>query len=994
MKKRILSLVIAILIAIPAVAFAAEEAEFPAVNNILYEDFSGWSSGVLDRAATGILYPKNEGRTGELEIFSENGKNYLKLKKAPGFSGDGYPLWRYALTTDKFSSAETVTIEYKIKPQMSMAASYFRSRTAGQYGTHMPLFQGGKIYESNLKKTVIGTYDDWITVTTVLYKTSYMENGVEMMKRDIYLDGKHIGTFSEPYLAGTQDFRNAEKSLNFNFNLVGNDKNETGFILFDYIKAYTEGEEFIAKCDEEIADSLTGIKVKFSNHPAADAFVHAGSIYDEEGNLVGGISSADIITSFEKNEDVEYRLNFENMLEPSKKYTLSFDGLCDNIGRSFTGSFDFYTPPAKKYGENFSVNIDGMAAECISDGAYQVDFEFINEEESAVGFNFFAALCDEKGVISELKMIPMNAEKGTNPMKAEFELSGTEGKTLKLFATLAASNAPASAVYELSAEGMNEPAAFNWLLTAYKEDIAIKNIINGDTQEITTLSGDVSGRPAALFVLKEGKTVADINPENPLDTVVQIVSGEFTEAGFTYSIIDVKGNYEAYLYPLACEKSGAMGFEYFGAAYMEEGLEILEEIEDDGVPAFLEGYAKALTLDMTVYDEMEPDEKERIADAVEAYRNELEGKKYIGYDQFVVAFNDAIALNEADSSEEIIAIINEKGSETALKLYDNVISERAKADSITRIIAKKPLTYKQFKAIADEMIVLAGVRNSENYSQTESIIANSLDITGIDLGLYNTLKSKKSVNVAISGKEYSDADELKDAFDDAVADARRNESRPSTGGGGGGGGGGSAAIKSDMGKMEMDAVIPTKEEAELMKSSFSDLEGFGWAEAAIYSLREKGIVNGKTADTFEPAANITRAEFAKLVVKAFELKRTGLDMSFKDVNATDWFFEAVMAAYENGVINGIGEGEFAPSKNITRQDAAVILYRAAEKKGISLKGAKLFADSDEISEYAVNAVSVFGANGIINGFEDGSFAPFEEITRAQAAVVINKLLER
>ena len=130
-----------------------------------------------------------------------------------------------------------------------------------------------------------------------------------------------------------------------------------------------------------------------------------------------------------------------------------------------------------------------------------------------------------------------------------------------------------------------------------------------------------------------------------------------------------------------------------------------------------------------------------------------------------------------------------------------------------------------------------------------------------------------------------------------------------------------------------------------------------------------------------------------MTVEAFGLKRIGLGYEFKDVAVTDWFYGAVLTAYENGAINGTGNDKFAPFENITRQDAAVILYRASEKK-LALSGEKEFKDSGEVSDYAKNAVSVFGANGIINGFSDGSFAPKMSITRAQAAVIINNILNK
>lgn len=96
--------------------------------------------------------------------------------------------------------------------------------------------------------------------------------------------------------------------------------------------------------------------------------------------------------------------------------------------------------------------------------------------------------------------------------------------------------------------------------------------------------------------------------------------------------------------------------------------------------------------------------------------------------------------------------------------------------------------------------------------------------------------------------------------------------------------------------------------------------------------------------------------------------------------------------YNSGVISGVSESKFGVGDYITRQDMAVILYRAnwlASKNGFDG-----FADDESIDEYARDAVNAFASNGIIGGYDDGSFRPKEFATRAEAAVILGRLLDK
>lgn len=187
-------------------------------------------------------------------------------------------------------------------------------------------------------------------------------------------------------------------------------------------------------------------------------------------------------------------------------------------------------------------------------------------------------------------------------------------------------------------------------------------------------------------------------------------------------------------------------------------------------------------------------------------------------------------------------------------------------------------------------------------------------------------------------------------------------------------------VEFEEGKDE-PSVDPTPAE-----DKFADVADDFWAAKDIYTLKDAGIIGGKSATEFDPEGDVTRAEFAKMVVGLFGYKATSDAVNFEDCKAEDWFTPYVAAGVEAGVIKGVSDTEFAPNATITREDACTILGRALNKAAQSneLK----FTDADKVAEYAAPYVALLSELGYVNGYEDGSFAPTNNITRAEAAKII------
>ena len=220
---------------------------------------------------------------------------------------------------------------------------------------------------------------------------------------------------------------------------------------------------------------------------------------------------------------------------------------------------------------------------------------------------------------------------------------------------------------------------------------------------------------------------------------------------------------------------------------------------------------------------------------------------------------------------------------------------------------------------------------------------------------------------------------------------------PSTtpsGGGGGSGGGGVAPAPSTPAEPEMEEVLVPEAPGEDVKTEkFIDLGAHAWAENAINALADSGIIKGISENTFAPAANITRADFAILLVRAFELASED-EENFADVSSSDYFAKELAVARNTKLVNGIGENKFAPRNNITRQDMMVIVYRALSTMGkiAATENAPTASDFDIVADYAKEAVSALIDAKLVNG-KSGLIAPTDYTTRAEVAVLIKRILD-
>lgn len=180
---------------------------------------------------------------------------------------------------------------------------------------------------------------------------------------------------------------------------------------------------------------------------------------------------------------------------------------------------------------------------------------------------------------------------------------------------------------------------------------------------------------------------------------------------------------------------------------------------------------------------------------------------------------------------------------------------------------------------------------------------------------------------------------------------------------------------------------------------FTDVAEDAWYHDYVYDLVYRGVVNGMTATTYEPEGKLTRAQFVKLLACSLEeaetLKTYEGQHPFTDSEG-HWAETYIAWAKDKGIVEGVSATEFDPEAPITREQMATIFGRYALKQGIELpksdNAAGSFPDADKISEYAREFVELMRIAGILNGYEDGTFRPQGNATRAEAAKLFSLFL--
>lgn len=373
------------------------------------------------------------------------------------------------------------------------------------------------------------------------------------------------------------------------------------------------------------------------------------------------------------------------------------------------------------------------------------------------------------------------------------------------------------------------------------------------------------------------------------------------------------------------------------------------------------------------------------------------------------------ALTEDMSETEVVDLLNntlivqainvlpEEKAEIIEKLgysFEEVKYEDAQIDTknfvCEYIYSNKPYSnIEEIKKAYDTANMLS-VINSTRFDAMESKLTGYAAALGITedeaYKSYVNASNKTAINedivVALKNKKAVTVKELIAVIDKAIKDNTSGGNAGGSGGGGGGAGGGGGKVSSETLDKTSNplASIPVVND----RKEFKDIESVLWAKTAISSMAEKGIVAGDENGNFNPNNSVKREEFVKMLVVAAGVHNEKAKCDFNDVVKDAWYSSYVASAFDSKLVYGISEDSFGVGTNITRQDMAVMCYRAAQSvnKLAKVRDGVQFADGEKISDYAKDAVAKLYEAGAINGIGDNLFDPTGTATRAQAAVMI------
>lgn len=182
---------------------------------------------------------------------------------------------------------------------------------------------------------------------------------------------------------------------------------------------------------------------------------------------------------------------------------------------------------------------------------------------------------------------------------------------------------------------------------------------------------------------------------------------------------------------------------------------------------------------------------------------------------------------------------------------------------------------------------------------------------------------------------------------------------------------------------------------------FSDVANH-WAKNSVNNMGSRMVVSGIGNGQYEPDRNMTRGEFAAIMVRALGLEPSDGASSFSDVDSSKWYCGYIVTAASYGVIKGYPDGRFGPNDTITREQAMAIIARAMETTGLKAnvtedtiaKQIENYEDGTTVSEYAKKGVADCLDTGVVSGLSSNMLAPKANVTRAQVAAMVERLLQK
>ena len=300
------------------------------------------------------------------------------------------------------------------------------------------------------------------------------------------------------------------------------------------------------------------------------------------------------------------------------------------------------------------------------------------------------------------------------------------------------------------------------------------------------------------------------------------------------------------------------------------------------------------------------------------------------------------------------------------------------SDFCNRLSNKNITDIETFESMIIDSLIMATVNSSVGTGKIQSLLNTYYE----EIGITKTMITDSVCKAISERKNFSDINSLRSFIESYTSSSPVNGGGPSPGGGGG--------VQKKNSFTGTQSIIPPLEVNSKDISVFDDIDSVEWAKEAIINLYYEGVLSGKAQNLFYPNDHVKREEFVKMLILAFKINLIGDDIPFTDVSPDAWYYSFVQKAYSAGITKGINNNEFGVGRNITRQDLCVMIYQTLKAGDYTLKAGQPieFKDKASIADYALEAVDLLSAAGIVNGTGDGYFNPDMYATRAEAAKII------
>ena len=169
-----------------------------------------------------------------------------------------------------------------------------------------------------------------------------------------------------------------------------------------------------------------------------------------------------------------------------------------------------------------------------------------------------------------------------------------------------------------------------------------------------------------------------------------------------------------------------------------------------------------------------------------------------------------------------------------------------------------------------------------------------------------------------------------------------------------------------------------------------------WYYENLAAALDQGIINGTSPEIISPNKSLTRAMLVTMLYRMDGTQEAAAPVSYSDVSASAYYYEALCWATANGIVNGYKDGTFLPNADINRQELCAMIYRYLHLKGYALPegeaGAERFSDMLSIGSWAREYVAALSELSVVNGYKDGTFGPKRGATRAEAVTMLMRAM--